>query len=107
MRRTRATGSPYPLAFQSREEIVVAPFGRGTNGAARYEGYLSRVAASPNPAFVLWGREAERFAEFLRLRGSVAETFDVGPYRVFWKVSPQALAEAAKLRWVPDDVVPP
>ena len=97
----------YSLAFQSREEIVVAPFGRGTNGAARYEGYLSRVAASPNPAFVLWGREAERFAEFLRLRASVAETFDVGPYRVFWKVSPQALAEAAKLRWLPDDVVPP
>lgn len=97
----------YALALQSREEIAVASFGLGTAGAARYTGYLSRVAASPNPAFVLFGREAERFGQYLRLRGSEGETFDVATYRVFWKVSPAVLAEAAALRYVPTEVVPP
>lgn len=98
----------YSLAFQSREEIAVASFGVGTDGTVRWPGYLARVAASRNPAFVLWGAEAERFADYLRRRGAeTAKRAEVGSYRIFWDVPAGVRQEMAALRHVPESTAGP
>ena len=98
----------YSLAFQSREEIAVASFGLGTDGTVRWPGYLARVAASSNPAFVLWGAEAARFSDYLRRRGAEsAKSTEVGGYRIFWDVPAGVREEMAVLRHVPESTAGP
>jgi hypothetical protein len=92
----------YSLALQSREEIAVASFGTGTHGTARWPGYLDRVAASANPAFVLWGEEAAKLDAYLKRRGLSAQMAEVEGYRIFWGLPADVLREMASLRYVPE-----
>ena len=94
----------YRLAFESGERIPAASFGGGIDGVDRYPPYARRVAVSSNPGFVLWGKEAQRFRQYLRARGSRASSARVGIYQVFWGVSPAVVREMAELRRIPPDV---
>ena len=91
----------YRLAFESDERIRAASFGSGAHRTDRYPPYAIRVAQSPNPAFVLWGEQTERFRIYLRLRASAAKTRRVGPYTVFWDVNRDVREEMDRLREVP------
>jgi 4-amino-4-deoxy-L-arabinose transferase-like glycosyltransferase len=93
----------YRLAFESDERIRAASFGDGNDRSDRYPPYAQAVALSGNPAFILWGEEAERFRRYLRARGSGAEFVRVGAYQVFLGVSPDVRREMAELRRVPPE----
>ena len=55
----------YRTTFLSGGEVVASPFGSGDNGVVRHLAHQAVVDHHPSPAFLLYGRDRERFEAYL------------------------------------------
>jgi hypothetical protein len=89
----------YRLAFESGEHILATPF--GNSRLVRVPRYRVAADADPRPAFILFGDEADEMAFYLNARGEQFTDFFVGPFRVFYGLSPETLRRLKVLDDIP------